>query len=420
MANSVNSISSFPYSKNRLLVIDWASLSYHQMFSLMSKIKDANATFHIDSSEKELDVWKSLMLDRIIRYVKLFNPMDIVFALEGDDLWRKKFYTEYYNKYASITYDKSGYYVKYDNFLYKLTKDLTGQIIVDKCDPALDISATLPVAREKVSSKVADILNELIPSYKGNRKSRPWEFYTDKKEWTIFRDRFARQLAPIFRGKCVSVSEAEGDDVIYVSTKYYQEKYESIILITRDSDMNQLLGQPNLEIFNHFDDTMVTCHNPSQYLGVKILAGDKSDNINGIALPGKKTQLGEAGATKLFESTGNCYALAQKQGWDNQYDRNRKLIDLSFIPTDVQRKTCVALEEASCELCTNAHIFELAFTDKMVNEINTLKTTGYYSVHEKHVVEKNPNIFKQTLITGTNLHKPAQQMFTASSVTVPW
>jgi len=393
-----NPLKSYPYSKNRLLIIDWSSLAYHQQFAMVSK--HSTAYLDVDSPEDELHIWKTKMVSRVVDYIKLFNPRDIILTLEGDNIWRNGFVKDYYNENATVYYDDTGYYLRYDNFLYKVSKDSKGELSIDKMDIVKDVNK-IPKKHKKPSElpdRVRKIFwDHILPKYKGTRSNQYWPFMIDKKTWKNNKESFLRDMEKIFRCHVIGKPEAEGDDVIYVSTSYWKDKYDSMILVTGDSDMNQLLKQDNLKIYNHKHANFVYCDKPEDLLEIKVLSGDKSDNINGMALPNRKTQLGEKGATTLYESVTNCYEQAKEEGWDNQYMRNKKLIDLSKIPTHIQRELCEQLDKSNPKLGDMQDLYNLNITDKVVDEVNRLKTLGYYAVNSLASVKENPDMFDEKL-----------------------
>jgi len=434
-----NPIKSFPQSTNRLLVIDWASLSYHLWHAMNSKLKTSTAMeFDPDlmTSEEELAIWRTSIVNRMIKYIRLFNPMDIVIALEGKNVWRTSVVKDYYSENAIVSYDDKGYYVRYDNFLYQVRKSSSG-FQVTKLDIKEDGElALLPNAAPlgTYPQRVQDMLwnmflangtTPLLPVYKGKRKNQEWPFITDKKIWRDYKDEFGKAVAKMCRAYAIGKDDAEGDDVIYVACNYLKDKYNDIVLITGDSDMNQMLTIKNLKIYNHRSDDIVVCNNPEDYLELKILQGDSSDNVNGMALPNKKTQLGEGGATKLFESTSNVFELAKKDGWDKQYRRNQTLIDLHYIPTDIQRSLCEMIDSYKPILGNMKDIVSLRITDKIVENIMRMKDFGFYSLLDKEYATEHPDIYNPELMSDDNayssidsLTKPNREFGSVSGVFV--
>lgn len=393
-----NQVTSYPPSKNRLLVLDWASIAYHQLFAMVSKKN--SKVYNINSPEAEIFTWKTLMVSKLMSYIQLFNPKDVIIALEGGGkLWRSEVYDKYYKTHTTIYYNSCGYYIKYDNFLYKITKGVDGIVDREKLDPFKPPPDLKEISLDKLPEPTRSIIKSFIPKYKGNRTTKKWEFLFPKTQWNEIRDDLAYKISKIVRSKCIKHDTAEGDDVIYVAIEQYKDKYDSIVLITGDSDCNQMLTIPNLEIFNHKKSELVECLNPRQYLEVKILSGDTSDNINGIALPGKKTQLTEKSATTLYETVSSPYEKGIKEGWDEQYMRNRKLIDMTYIPIDVQCAIRDNLNRTVDELGVYVDIYQVGITDKVIERINSMREIGYYSLHDTEKVNSDENLFKSHLIS---------------------
>jgi 5'-3' exonuclease len=167
-------------------------------------------------------------------------------------------------------------------------------------------------------------------------------------------------------------------------------------MVTRDSDMNQLLTIDNLIIFNHLTKELQECKNPSDYLQIKILSGDTSDSIPGILMPDKKKKLGPAGATTFFESLNgkNCFDVAKENGWLEQYIRNRRLIDLSMIPDDIKNDITKSLDEQVPEFCPFWELQGMDIPQRLIEEIAKMKNVGYYCLNNKEEIAKSPDFFK--------------------------
>jgi len=230
----------------------------------------------------------------------------------------------------------------------------------------------------------------ILPSYKGQRKKKPWPFSVDKKVWAAYREQFGKELAPLFRAKAVQCLHAEGDDIIYASVQKFGGDADDIIILTRDSDMTQI-PNPKVKILNHQTDTFINQDNPTYYLDWKVLCGDDSDNINGMAFvdeksgkwkADKKTQVSDKGAVKLLENCSNIYSTAKEQGWDDQYMRNRTLIDLSMVPTDIKKEIELEMDAPVPE--TVAGFERLEFWEvpqRVQNDYLRMQATGFYCVN---------------------------------------
>jgi len=395
-------VTSYQYVDNRLVIIDWASLSYHLFHSIKS---DKNMErYGLLDSEGELKLWRTKMIDRVIEYVALFNPRHLVFALEGKAAWRRKFVEDYYGEHADIYYNKSEYYVMSDNYLYMVQKAADGgyavtPLDIKDADKLADLKhrklKDMPEKQQRMFWSIYTTGGDpILPSYKGQRKSKPWKFFTDKKVWAEYRERFAKELAPLFRARPIQCFHAEGDDIIYATIQKYAGECDDVIVITKDSDMAQLISR-KVRIFNHQTDTFFAEPDPVRYLDTKVLMGDSSDNVNGMAFvdtrkgkvglyyKGKSSQIGKGTAPTLLESCPNIYETAKKNGWADQYMRNRTLIDLSRVPESVKREiedSMIATPEPDAP----AGFERLEFwevPDMAGNNYRRLQATGFYCVN---------------------------------------
>jgi hypothetical protein len=229
----------------------------------------------------------------------------------------------------------------------------------------------------------------VLPSYKGKRGASPWEFSIDKKYWQAYKDEYAMELAPFFRAKAVKCDIAEGDDMIYAAVKKYSGDYDDVIVITRDSDMSQI-DVKNVKIFNHTAENFVECLYPQKYLDAKVLSGDTSDNIRGMAYvdaktgtykPTKANAVSEKEAVTLMENCPNIYAVAEANGWAEQYMRNRTLIDLSMVPRNVSEQIDEVMDRPAPELHIDwAKTNEWGIPESKVDYYRTLQQFGFFSV----------------------------------------
>jgi 5'-3' exonuclease len=209
----------------------------------------------------------------------------------------------------------------------------------------------------------------IYPKYKMNRKSSPNdEEKTDSfnKQKTrvkqYLEDMFIRQL---------EVENSEADDLIayYCQISLDEEK----TIFSSDKDLTQLISEkvliysPNLKSYYRFGDNIKfkDCSIPHyNVMTFKILAGDTSDNIDGISLMGEKTLIKffpeildlktsltdilTKGELLLKEQKtnvvlGNLLSGKTKEGimGDDFFKINKKLVDLSEPLIDEKGKEMV-------------------------------------------------------------------------------
>jgi len=148
--------------------------------------------------------------------------------------------------------------------------------------------------------------NESYSDYKANRKGMLDEL----------REQFPhiKNILRLMKIPVIEVDGYEGDDIIGTLTKKYDDEYD-ITVVTGDRDALQLAskntkimiskkGVKESEIYDENSMKEAFGVTPEEYIDVKALMGDKSDNIPGVA------GIGEKGAYKLIiehKSIENIY-----------------------------------------------------------------------------------------------------------------
>lgn len=160
------------------------------------------------------------------------------------------------------------------------------------------------------------------------------EIYDKYKQTRIKKDNFNSDIFDLFeeylinnKFKICKYDKLEADDIVYLLQKKLNNN--KIIIITNDSDYLQMYSN-NVKIYNmQFKDLSLRInYNPSVELLLKIIVGDKSDNIpkiqNGIR---KENALKIA---LMSEIERNEYLI--KMNMLDNFNLNKKLIDLNEIP----------------------------------------------------------------------------------------
>jgi 5'-3' exonuclease len=127
----------------------------------------------------------------------------------------------------------------------------------------------------------------------------------------------------------------EADDVIALTVKYIVPHEKTCIIITNDNDYVQLCDNPNISVINLQNKNVferTSCASSQEYLQVKIIQGDKSDNIPSIG-PG----IGPKTALKLAKTPDELEKYFKKHPDAVQrYNVNRRLIDFNFIEQGIK------------------------------------------------------------------------------------
>ena len=209
----------------------------------------------------------------------------------------------------------------------------------------------------------------IYPKYKMNRKSSP----NDREKTDSFnkqKTRVKQYLEEMFIRQ-LEVENSEADDLIayYCQISLDEEK----TIFSSDKDLTQLISEkvliysPNLKSYYRFGDNIKfkDCSIPHyNVMTFKILAGDTSDNIDGISLMGEKTLIkffpeildSEISLTDILIKgelllkeqqknvvLGNLLSGKTKEGimGDDFFKINKKLVDLSEPLIDEEGKEMV-------------------------------------------------------------------------------
>lgn len=403
----INTPATYKYDTNRLMVIDWSSIAHQNIHSIQASYK-AGDDYGIQTKEDELRLWRNKMVTSMNDLIQRFNPLDIIIAVDGKS-WRNDFVKDYYGKHTIVYHDDTYIYTETENYAYRIGKpdktkaEYTVERIAVKDYPTFrgmdhvllnelsQVKQDLLWGLYEVSTKSKnESKTPIIPSYKGKRKFSEWTAKTPKDEWQKYKDKFAFELAKYYRALSIQLDGAEGDDVIYSAIKALQDRYSSIVVVTRDSDMMQI-DCSKAVFYDHLAAKFLSCESPSDYLIQKIVSGDSSDNIHGMSLPNPKTPglpkatcVGKDGAPKFVKACGDVYETAKREGWLDQYIRNKTLIDLSCTPDNIKN----AITEACGNVCNGEYapaesLEQIGITKAQLDLIKNMRDRGFYAFHPR-------------------------------------
>jgi len=187
---------------------------------------------------------------------------------------------------------------------------------------------------------------EVFPNYKANRKKNREKSGHDWE--TIFDviNRIKSELIEFMPYKLIEVETAEADDVIAVLIRKMEKiigpnHARKILIVSGDKDFIQLHNEwvkqynPILNKYVGKDET------PSIYIKEHILKGDRSDGIpnvlsdDDVFVEGRRQR---PLTKKKIASWVDEMVMTFTEEEQKNYDRNRKLIDLSLIPPQLEAK----------------------------------------------------------------------------------
>lgn len=183
----------------------------------------------------------------------------------------------------------------------------------------------------------------VFPHYKGVRKKNKKESF---KEYyaiiNVLKEEFIREL-PF---TCVEVSQAEGDDIIAVASKYLRDRYEKVWIVSTDKDFQQLNKYNNVHQFIPTKKEVLKFEGTSEeYLRKHIIRGEPS--ITGDGIPNilsdddslingvRQTTITSEMFNTMNEQIKDFDNLKLPENLIKNFNRNRTLVDFECIPKQI-------------------------------------------------------------------------------------
>ena len=148
--------------------------------------------------------------------------------------------------------------------------------------------------------------------------------------------------------KCLEVYGAEADDIIGTLCATISEE---IMIISGDKDFIQLQRFPNVKQFSPITKKTVNGANPGGYLKEHVFRGDTSDGVPNVLSPDntftdglRQRPLGKKKIASWMDH--NFEDVAPNDEVKRNYQRNRKLIDLTYTPDELSREIINTYNEA--------------------------------------------------------------------------
>ncbi len=195
---------------------------------------------------------------------------------------------------------------------------------------------------------------EIFPFYKQNRKKNR---ETSNLDWdSIFNtlNKIKEEIKEIFPYKVLEVENAEADDII-ASLVFYIAKNplpENILIISSDKDFFQLQSHSFVKQYSPTLKKFVSGANPNEYVKVHILKGDRGDGIPNFLSPDntfvdsmRQKPLGANKIDRLIHQDPKDFC---NENMLRNYQRNQRLIDLTFVPNELQEKIINQFTEVKC------------------------------------------------------------------------
>ena len=185
---------------------------------------------------------------------------------------------------------------------------------------------------------------DLLPSYK---ESRPVPNDFSPNIFAFFRESVVPELVSGLGVQAVGFARAEADDVAGAIAKMAAEQEHcDLTILTGDCDLAQLEIPGKIKVVDMKGESLLAkatkkvgcCNDAETYLAIKILQGDRGDNI-----PPARERLGPKTALRMSLDQGLLDAFLSNPENRCRYELNRDLIDISRMPVDIANGLCSAL-----------------------------------------------------------------------------
>ena len=179
---------------------------------------------------------------------------------------------------------------------------------------------------------------QAFPNYKAGRKESREK---SEHDWTMIFDILAKvkdEIKTFLPYKVIEVESVEADDIIAVLCRRTNEK---VLILSGDKDFIQLHND-RIKQYNPVLNKFVgQGENPSLYIREHILKGDRSDGIpnvlsdDNVFIEGRRQR---PLSKKKIEAWCNEIVPTFNEEEQKNYDRNKQLIDLNYVPRELEDK----------------------------------------------------------------------------------
>lgn len=186
---------------------------------------------------------------------------------------------------------------------------------------------------------------DVFPQYKAHRKKAREESGMDWNLFFEYLNNIREEIKANFPYKVIHLQHVEADDVIATLVEQTQEfgKNEPVMIISSDKDFIQLQKYKNVKQFSPIQKKMVSDANPRLYLFEHIIRGDSGDGIPNILSADntfvdslRQTPVTKKKIDAWLSKAEDLSSVMDTETYRN-YQRNKKLIDLSEIPEKISK-----------------------------------------------------------------------------------
>ena len=181
---------------------------------------------------------------------------------------------------------------------------------------------------------------DIFPQYKAGRKKTRDSSSHDWNDIFEFLNAFKDEMIEFMPYKVLEVYGAEADDIIYALTREFEHDIGKTLILSGDKDFIQLQRYGNVTQYSPITKKFINGVVWNEYLDEHILRGDTSDGVPNVLSPDntfvdglRQRPLGKKKIQSWVEH--NIEDVLPSDEVKRNYQRNKKLIDLTEVPQEL-------------------------------------------------------------------------------------
>jgi hypothetical protein len=209
---------------------------------------------------------------------------------------------------------------------------------------------------------------DVYPFYKANRKKTRDK---DSKDWNQIFDCISiirEELKVNFPYKYICISKCEADDIIGTLCEKYGDT-ENIMIVSGDKDFQQLQRYRKVKQFSPITkkNIKLTQEQAEEYLRDHIISGDTGDGVPNVLSQDDVFVSGmrQRPLSKKKREVIKDPLVANDDEVDRNLQRNRSLIDLTYIPNEYKEK--ILHEYDTVEVASRAGLLTYFINNRLMD-----------------------------------------------------
>lgn len=181
---------------------------------------------------------------------------------------------------------------------------------------------------------------DVYPYYKANRAKSREESKIDWNAVFTILHKIRDEIKEFFPYRVLHIPRAEADDIIGSLVMKHGNTNEKILIMSGDKDFKQLQTYLNVEQYDPIQKKFLVENDPEKFLKRHIMKGDSGDGVPNYLSADNCLVLGIR-QKPVREKKIEEYINKEPEEFCNDdqlryYYRNKKMIDLTEIPSDIQ------------------------------------------------------------------------------------